>query len=956
MLRGLTPTRLILLGSALLVSGALLVVAAGNDRGIIRSSPRRIQDPQSLIPPEALSPDEAAGAGAPKDLRGNVQLDRGAWVQVAGPDGRIKQRYTAERVDPRPGHWLEMVQPRAVMHSPNGRVVALRGDRGRAHVPSRALENGRFEGNVVVSIWLPEGGRLPDPTSDAPSVVMHAAEATFDAIRNRIDAPGQVEIESPTLSFTGETLELVLSSDGRSIELLTVKRPLSPLVLTRRPATAARSADSLGWPRETATAGLPLTRDAQWCIDAQEPPAPGRPYRLDLKDQVGITQERSGVAGSMRGDRLVAYFHLTESDSGAGIVQAEPRLPLHAWFAAQALGAVADEAERVVVRFTGPLVMRPAIEEEHPPAADRMRVELDGRPVELTQAPSGLRADRVVVDLVRTPDGDQPERLVATGSARALDGKRVIESSAMEVLFDGGPGAAEPRRAILTDGVRLSDGLRTASARSADVRFNRGADEKAQPRRAELRGGVSMVEGQRTLVAGELDMDFVEADGQAQPVRARLRQEVRARDAAQVLWTSELDCTLGPIEGSVGHQLIRADASSGVQLQVKDGARVFADSLQADLVAREALLRGPGLQLVRGQVRIDQVAALRVNELERSARVNGSGRAQGFESVLLADAQAEAKAIPPKDPRIRKQFEATWAESMAFHDRVDEGALLDLKGQVAVRAEPEAGEIDLLDARAVSVEFLPRAAGPAQGNPGDERQAGGGDLRISRVIAVGGAQVQNQVWTMAAGRRTGEPRLVRLQGERLEFDLVRGDVIAPGIGSVLINNPSSSAARHAAFVGPGAEGVTRFRYADGMQLRRLEGQNYRMSMRQSVEVAHAGPRAGDTFTLTCSELDADLERPTAGSADGEMEFGGAAEIRSLTARGAVLVRSSQFECECESFEYDASTQVATMKAAPGRQVALIPAGQAVPTRAGVVRWDMAAGRLTVDGAQGGMRR
>ena len=107
-----------------------------------------------------------------------------------------------------------MVQPRAVMHSPNGRIVALRGDRGRAHVPAKALENGRFEGNVVVSVWMPDDqGRSRDITTDEPSVVVLAREATFDAIRNRIDAPGEVQITSDTLQFTGETLELVLSAD-----------------------------------------------------------------------------------------------------------------------------------------------------------------------------------------------------------------------------------------------------------------------------------------------------------------------------------------------------------------------------------------------------------------------------------------------------------------------------------------------------------------------------------------------------------------------------------------------------------------------------------------------------------------------------------------------------------------------------------------------------------------------
>jgi hypothetical protein len=225
-------------------------------------------------------------------------------------------------------------------------------------------------------------------------------------------------------------------------------------------------------------------------------------------------------------------------------------------------------------------------------------------------------------------------------------------------------------------------------------------------------------------------------------------------------------------------------------------------------------------------------------------------------------------------------------------------------------------------------------------------------------VAVGGAQVQNQVWTMSNGRRVGDPRLVRLQGERLEFDMVRSEIAVPGVGSVLVNNPSAAGARAASFVGPGTEGVTRFRFAEGMQVRRLDGDLHRMSMRKSVEVAHAGPREGDTFTLTCAALDADLFRPAAAEAakDEVMGFGGAAEIRTLSAQGAVFVRTSQFDCECESFDYDALKQVAVMRAAPGRLIALVPTGQSTPTRAAAFRWDMSAGKLSVEGAQGGMRR
>ncbi len=1016
MLRGLTPTRLVLLGSALLISAGLLVVAAGSDRGIPRGAPRRIKDPQSLAPPTSLGQDEASRAGAPADMRGGMQLDAGAWVQVAGPDGRVKQRYTADRIDPRPGQWLEMVQPRAVMHSPNGRIVALRGDRGRAHVPAKALENGRFEGNVVVSVWMPDDqGRSRDITTDEPSVVVLAREATFDAIRNRIDAPGEVQITSDTLQFTGETLELVLSADGRSIELLSVRRPLSPLIITRLPGSKAAKGPGPMQPRAHGAvavgtelhAATESPRDALQAPAAlpqfamQEPKRAGRPYRLQLRDDVHITRERGGQTSSMTGDQLVAYFHLEEGQTGDALVDAggpRPAVPsvqerahgsgrassmwragsgaatVPGLVASQVLAALPSPAmamharedpERVVVRFAGPLVMRPAVADEQPPADDRMRIELDGQPVELADLPMALRAPDVTVELVRTTDGDQPERLLAKGGARATDGTRVIEASTMDIMLDGQPGGSEPRRAVLTDGVRLSDRERAASARSADIRFARGSDGKAQPRRAELRGGVTMVEGPRTVGAGDLDLDFVEVDGAAQPVRARLRNEVRISDDLQVLWAKEVDCSFGPMEGTKGHQLVQADASSTVQLQVKDGARVFADSLQADLVRRQALLRGPGLQVVRGPVRVDQIASLRVDERERSARVDGPGRAQGFESSLLADALASAKATAPKEPSLRKQFEATWQEQMAFQEREADGAVLELRGEVAVRAEPEIGEIDLLDARSVTVEFLPKVASVASsstsakaGSSASESTAGGKDLRVSRVVAAGGAQVQNQVWTMSNGRRVGDPRLVRLQGERLDFDMVRSEVSVPGVGSVLVNNPSAAGARAASFVGPGTEGVTRFRFADGMQIKQLAGDLHRMSMRKSVEVAHAGPREGDTFTLTCAALDADLFRPAAAAAakDEVMGFGGAAEIRTLSAQGAVFVRTSQFDCECESFDYDAQKQVAVMRAAPGRLIALVPTGQSTPTRAAAFRWDMAAGKLTVEGAQGGMRR
>jgi hypothetical protein len=98
---------LVLLGSALLISAGLLVVAAGSDRGIPRGAPRRIKDPQSLAPPTSLGQDEASRAGAPADMRGGMQLDAGGprrceHGSIARRVDRARARVEAQLVDDRP--------------------------------------------------------------------------------------------------------------------------------------------------------------------------------------------------------------------------------------------------------------------------------------------------------------------------------------------------------------------------------------------------------------------------------------------------------------------------------------------------------------------------------------------------------------------------------------------------------------------------------------------------------------------------------------------------------------------------------------------------------------------------------------------------------------------------------------------------------------------------------------
>jgi hypothetical protein len=134
-----------------------------------------------------------------------------------------------------------------------------------------------------------------------------------------------------------------------------------------------------------------------------------------------------------------------------------------------------------------------------------------------------------------------------------------------------------------------------------------------------------------------------------------------------------------------------------------------------------------------------------------------------------------------------------------------------------------------------------------------------------------------------------------------------------------------------------------------------------MTMDGSVELVRAGPQAADTLTLTCDRIEALLDRPEAGDAASrarreDFGLGGSAELLRVRGVGRCFVRTPQYDMECEEFDYDVRTQIAELRARPGRTVSVLGAGQVAPVRAAGVVWDLASGRIELRSASGTVGR
>ena len=901
-------SRKVVVGISVLVAVGILFAAWQFDRDLPNSRRDRSAPIEDLVAPKPLTEAELEAAQQHRGGTTTVKLDQGAWVQVAGKDGRVAQQYTAQKIDPQPGAFMSMTEPRTVFYMDDGRVATLRANSGRVHVPNRALESGTFEGDVVIRFYRPAPGAIVNLAKDSPSFILESEQLEFDQVLNQLGCRSAFRLTTDILTFDGEGLDLLLGSDGKSIERLTVDHPLGPIVIDR--ARQSRTQAS-AMPQQLAPKAIlmtPVSMPAEGrenfyanapaqaaAAQAAAAPAPAeRFYRLELHDDVEILRYSTVDRAWSKGDELVAIFTL-KSDLVAKEMVMNPApagvpdplafrgrtipLGLHLGIASHIAGAVIAAApepqgDLLVVRFTGKLKMVPvAAGEKVPDSAQGMNVRIDGQDVELAnQAGLALRAKDVDMDLVKDALGrTTPKLLVATGAVEATNVAQTLWCDALRAQFESTQAGAAPRSA-------------------------------------------------------------------------------NASDPA-----------LGPSE------VTRIDADHGVQIQLKEGARVFADGMIAFPPKGLANLRGPGLSIIRGGVMIDAIPSLSVNDRNRTAESPGGGRARSWQASIVA-AELRGKIELPAALAAKPEMDAQWKGQMTFTDRAQNGAVLDLAQDVRIRAEPRPEEFDALDAQTVHLELdrRPTAGGAlVSAVQANVQTPAGGDIRPRRLIATGDVRMENQVWLNA--NRTGEPRLFQVRGQTIDYDAVTGEASVPSAGSVLVNVPAGGSldpkaqqnrTRDQSVPGGGIEGISRFRWGSAMNLKRLVDEKFLMSMDQSVELVRAGPKKSDTLTLTCDRLEATLERriendsnPKAGTQPA-FNLGGSSEVQRVRGIGRCFIRTPDYDVECEEFDYNVVTQIAEMRARPGRLVNVLPKGQGTPLRAAAMTWDLQSGRIQIRSGSG----
>ena len=896
-------SRNVVVGISVVVAVGLLFAAWEFDRDLPASRRDRSAPIEDLVAPKPLTDAEREAAQQHRGGATTVQLDQGAWVQVAGKDGRVAQQYTAQKIDPQPGAFMSMTEPRTVFYMEDGRVATLRANSGRVHVPNRALESGTFNGDVVIRFYRPSPGAVVNLAKDSPSMILESEQLEFDQVLNQIGCQSAFRLTTDILTFDGEGLDLLLGSDGKSIERLTVDHPLGPIVIdrARQSRTQASAMPQQLAPNTILMTPVSMPAEGRENFYANAPaqaaaaPAPAeRFYRLELHDDVEILRYSTVDRAWSKGDELVAIFTL-KSDLVAKEMVMNPApagvpdplafrgrtipLGLHLGIASHIAGAVIAAApepqgDLLVVRFTGKLKMVPvAAGEKVPDSAQGMNVRIDGQDVELAnQAGLALRAKDVDMDLVKDALGrTTPKQLVATGAVEATNVAQTLWCDALRAQFESTQAGAAPRSA-------------------------------------------------------------------------------NASDPA-----------LGPSE------VTRVDADHGVQIQLKDGARVFADGMIAFPPKGLADLRGPGLSIIRGGVMIDAIPSLSVNDRNRTAESPGGGRARSWQSPIVA-AELQGKIELPAALAAKPEMDAQWKGQMTFTDRAQNGAVLDLAKDVRIRAEPRPEEFDALDAQTVHLELdrRPSAGGAlATAVQANAPTPAGGDIRPRRLIATGDARMENQVWLNAD--RSGEPRLFQVRGQTIDYDAVTGEASVPSAGSVLVNVPAGGSldpkaqqnrTRDQSVPGGGIEGISRFRWGSAMNLKRLVDEKFLMSMDQSVELVRAGPKKSDTLTLTCDRLEATLERriendsnPKAGTQPA-FNLGGSSEVQRVRGIGRCFIRTPDYDVECEEFDYNVVTQIAEMRARPGRLVNVLPKGQGTPLRAAAMTWDLQSGRIQIRSGSG----
>ncbi|MBY0310885.1 MAG: hypothetical protein K2W85_02325 [Phycisphaerales bacterium] len=414
-----TTGLLVAVALGLIGAGVALFVAVGH-RKSAGSGP---------LPGDVVDIGKAPSTEGVRDI--GTSADGRIQIEDKKQPGRLAAELAYGKLDPvSPGNY-RVDQPRAWMYLRDGRVVHVRADSGqikRGGSTTGALggqadiESGRFYGNVLVRVFSSRenasGLNIPiDPERDEPAMLLATESIDFDAVLLRASTSDPFAVSARNLLMEGEGLLLgvnqvrsrieVLQTTGKFVRYnpnIKVDRPkknAEPKVASSAPATSgattALDKSTTPAPQQSTSAQPPTAL-------AAAPATPPEPkidlYQTTIIGELSVTQ----AGRVLTSDTLDVFMRLIDNqlpENAFGIwpkntevaasqdepkaatppAAAEQPATLASAPPASAATVVAETAskrknlfvsagdEDIVMRWTGPLVLRP-IEKAGPELGD----------------------------------------------------------------------------------------------------------------------------------------------------------------------------------------------------------------------------------------------------------------------------------------------------------------------------------------------------------------------------------------------------------------------------------------------------------------------------------------------------------------------------------------------------------------------------------------------------------
>jgi len=910
-----------------LVTSVSLVCLVGAGLAIFLDAPRSVTTNNDDMVPIA-GPDDTDTAPIIDlgDPGLTVELSQGGWVQIAGADGELAQQYRFVHLDPDPEgletHWLRMREPQVQLFLRGGRMVTLTGDRLDAYAPRRSLEQGKLEGDVVITLYEGFTGAsgTVDPTTLEPALVVRTAWATFDNLAGRIECPEAITAKSPTERMAGRNLLVLMNDRDDRIEFLRLAQ-VDFLAIQERSLrhseTTRRSAKAHPRIRLASMAAAQSTLSTT-------PPSDATPvdwYRLRLDGDVRVEQEDQAGRRLAIGDTMDVVFSMQSgpllgpsmvASTSGGLTSS------HGMLATASLGAgllgAADQPEplagEIIVTCSGPLTMIPMPDTmSAPPSPDASRLELRGSPVRLLDTSDRIgaiaaqleyRSETERIDLLGSPEQDvtvvtddlwlRTSNLWAemgTGRAGSTDTPgqaQVLAQSPLEIALLNEDAAFIDPDAPAT----LEEDLSIEWTGGVDVNFEPGgASGQGQMKMVRFQGDVEVRSEDGSIDADTLEMHFQPDDqGQAHPDRMFATGDVRARNEDQTLWANVLTATLEPADKPVPESSAvqpesattddpMADArikdlfaEGDVQVLLADGARAFADVLEGDARQSKVVLKGSNIVIARSDLLIEHGRELFIERTEGKATWPGGGRARLLARPInvTQDQRITRPAVPAPTKEIKRvvTLQATWNDSLLYDANHDNGAgALHLAGKVAVVSQQKSTERASLHGGKLRLEFASIADAPAMpdltAKPATT-DAGifSGDGRVLSRMIADDA-ARLERRTWPTKDRLETPEIIYIGGDRITWDERNVQAAVEGNGDFVTRQPTWAAAE-----GDGpfrGAGTARFTWVNRLDMTRRDDGRFTIDMQGMVEGMWKGAAdSEDIATLTADQVQAVTRR------------------------------------------------------------------------------------------------